>query len=189
MANTPRDLFKGFVTMEKTKLIFYLSAAVAFFPALFLGIVFFGFIVHESWHAVFCLIFGIPYSFSLIRVNFDPSPNPAVNTLIYLGGGIGAAFVSLLFFWLLTEIEKMLITKQGSSQKRQHSLLGILFSSEIVFLAMSFHGFINGIWEGLFTSSYSRIYDNSVIWDSVLVGSLLVAFVINFLRARSRSYI
>jgi hypothetical protein len=175
--------------MEKTNLIFCLFAAVFFFPALFLGIILFGFILHESWHAVFCLVFGIPYSLSLTRVSFNPSPNPAVNTLIYLSGGIGAAFVSLLSFWLLTEIEKMLATKQGSSQKRQYSLLGMLFSSEIVFLAMGFQGLINGIWEGLFTSSYSRIYDNSVIWDSVLVGSLLLAFVINFLRARSRSYI
>lgn len=172
--------------MEKTNRIFYLFAALAFFPTLLSGILFFGFVVHESGHAFLCLVFGVPYSFSLTQVGFDPSPNIAVNTLIYLGGGIGEAFVSFLFFWFFTQIEKMLISKRPWIKKRAHVLLGMLFGSEIVFLAMGFHGFVNGVWEGLFTASYSRIYDNFLIWNSILAGSLLVAFVINFLRARPR---
>lgn len=175
--------------LSRANSIFFLFALDAFFLTVLPGIVFFGLIIHESSHAFVCLIFGVPYSFSLTHVNFDRSPNPVVNTLIYLSGGIGEAFVSLLFFWLFIEIEKMLATKRASNQKRPHALLGMLFGFEIVLLAMGFHGFINGIWEGLFTPSYSLIHDNSVIWNSIFVGSLLVAFVINFVRARSRSYI
>ena len=167
--------------MEKTNRDFYLFATVAFFPALLLGILFFGFVVHEVGHAFFCLVFGIRYSLSFTQVRFEASSNPAVNTLIFLGGGIGEAFAAFLFFLSFIQIEKLVISKQGRNWKRVY---GMLFGSEIIFLAMGFHGFVNGIWEGLFTASYSRIYDNLTVWIGILVGCLLIAFATNLSRVR-----
>jgi hypothetical protein len=152
--------------MKNRNWVWVITGSLAFLSSYFFAVFFFGLIVHEASHALVCLIFGIPFAWSLTQ------------TLIYLAGGIGESLASLICFWMLTKMENKPIAKLLSHQNR----LSMIFASELVFLAMGFHGFANGIWEGFFPASYAPIHNNAAIWDTIFAISLILAIAINYKR-------
>lgn len=66
--------------------MFYVAGVAAVVIGLSAGGFVFGMLVHESSHAMVCLLFGLPYSWSLTQVVYETIPEPLVNNLVGLAG-------------------------------------------------------------------------------------------------------
>jgi hypothetical protein len=133
------------------------------FVGLPIGVFLFGQLVHEESHALACLFFKVPFIFSSSHV--DTIPLTGIPSMVIgLSGGIGEALVSLLFFRLMTIIEK---------QKGKWFWGAIGF--EIAFLAMVFTGVANSIWEGFFNKSYQANFNNNIAVLSLLSSALILS--------------
>jgi len=171
--------------MKTTDLIPWVTGYVAFLIGLFLGVFFFGMLIHESSHAIICLLFQLPFSWSLTQIVYIRSPNPLVNILVGLAGGMGQALFSLFFFWYSTFLEKRILAKNFFNKlfrERRLPILSILFGFEVAFLTIAFHGVINAIWEGLFYRSYVQIHDVFVLWWAIILICGLISFYIIYRR-------
>ena len=169
------------MSAQTTNWSFYAAGIAAFLTGLFLGAFLFGMVIHESSHAIVCILFGLPYSWSLTHVVFVSSPDPLVNILVGLAGGIGQALVSLFFFWYATTWEKRTFVKSLSDFRRP-PLLSMVFGFQLAFLTIAFQGIVNAIWEGLFHQSYEQIYANILLWSTVLVFSGTISLYIVYRR-------
>lgn len=139
------------------------SLLVAYFLALWL---------HESFHALVCSLFGIPFSWSLIQVNHAEIKSPWVNSLFNFAGGIGQASVLLFGFWLSIKTEARVASHRISNPQR---CFGVILSSEWSFLTWALQGFVNGIWEGFFNTNYQRYYNNPAIEYSIVALCLVIS--------------
>ena len=140
-----------------------------------------GTLVHESGHAIVCLLFRLPYSWSWSQVVYLRSPNPLVNNFVGLAGGMAQALFSLLFFWYVITLEKKVLVQSLYNKlfkERRSPKRSILFGFELAFLTIAFHGVINGIWEGLFYQSYDQIHDNFLVWGTIILLCGIISFYI-----------
>jgi len=170
--------------MKTTDWTFYATGIAAVLVGFFVGGFLFVMVVHESSHAMVCLIFGLPFSWSLSQVVYVRSPNSLVNILVRLAGGVGQAFFSLLFFWFVITLDKKVLV-QKLFNERKSPKRSILFGFELAFLAIAFHGVINGIWEGLFYQSYEQIHDNLLVWGIIVLFCGIISFYILY-KCQSR---
>lgn len=169
--------------VDKARIRFYAAGIVAFLFSLPVIGFLFGMVVHESGHAIACLLFGLPYSWSLTQVVYLTSQNPVINIIIRLAGGGSQALFSFFFFWCTTLFEKRLIFK-SIPEKRRSPKLSITFGFEAAFLTVAFHGVVNGIWEGLFYQHYSQNYNNTVLSGVLLLISFIVSLYIVYTRLK-----
>jgi hypothetical protein len=133
----------------------------------FIGL-FAGMLVHEEGHAVLCILYGLPFSWSLAHVVYERSPNPLINITIGLAGGFAQALSSLILLWFAINLEKNFLHAESVTDKK-HLKQGVFFGFELAFLTITFHGIINGIWEGLFYQSYEQLYDNLLVWGAIII--------------------
>lgn len=172
--------------MKSTKWPFYLGVSSSLLIGFVMGSFIFGMLVHESSHAIACLIFGLRIeSYSLTHVTCYGSSDSFVSTSVKLAGGVGQALSSLLFFWYATTFEKRALTRvvfRKAIDSRNSPILGIVLGFEAALLIVAFHGVVNGIWEGFFFDNYSRFYSN------VLLSAIIILFggIISFLVVRRR---
>ena len=169
------------MSAQTTNWSFYAAGVGAFLIGLSLGGFLFGMVAHENSHVIVCLLFGLPFSYSLTQVVYVTSSNPSVNILVGLAGGIGQTLFSLFFVWYATTWEKRAFVKSLSDFRRP-SLLSMVFGFELAFLTIAFHGIINAIWEGLFYQSYVQIHANIILWSTILVFSGIISFYIVYRR-------
>ena len=167
--------------MQTTNWSFYAAGIGAFLIGLSIGGFLFGMVVHENSHAIVCILFGLPFLWSLTQVVYVKSLNPLVNILVGLAGGTGQAVFSLFFLWYATTWEKRAFVKSLSDFRRP-PLLSMLFGFELAFLTIALHGILNAIWEGLFYQSYVQIYANVILWAIILVFSGIISFYIVYKR-------
>lgn len=129
--------------------IYAMGIAITVLAFIF-GAFLFGSVAHETSHAIVCLLFGLPFSWSLTQVTFMASSDPWVNTLVKLAGGMGQALVSLLFVWYLLILEKYALRKSPDALRL--FTRSIFFGFELSFLTIGLQGVVNGVWEGFFFS-------------------------------------
>ena len=159
----------------------YTVGIAAFLVGLLGGGFLFGNLLHESSHALACLLFGLPYLLSWGQVVYARSPDPLVNFFVRLAGGAGQASFSLLLFWYATMLEKRVLIRTVQNLKRSLDL-SMLFGFELAFLTIAFHGIITGIVESLFYQSYLQTYDNFLIWGTIVLICGITSFVILYER-------
>lgn len=176
--NVSQKIRRCFSDAEKRT--FYAAGIAAALVGLLFGDLIFGMLVHESSHAMVCLLFGLPYSWSWTQVVYLRSANPVVNHFVGLAGGMAQAFFSLLFSWYIITLEEVIVGRL--SNERRSPKQSILFGFELAFLTIAFHGVINGIWEGLFYQSYEQIHDNSLLWGTIIFLCGVISFYILYKR-------
>jgi len=147
-----------------------------------LGGPFIGMLIHENSHAIACLMFGLPYLWSLTHVVYVASPDPLVNIIVRLAGGLGQALVALLFFWYVTKLEKhfssRIFFKQLLDEKKS-PIRSMLYGFEIAFLTIAFHGIITGVWEGFFFESYSKnVHNYFLLVPIILLCGIVSVYII-----------
>jgi len=147
----------------------YVNIQIPFFVAIIglsISVPLFGYLIHESSHALGCIIFNIPFNYSLSYVTplVDVSRTPFV--IIGLMGGFGEALGSLLTFCMAIYFEKR-------SAKWFLAMTGL----EVAFLTMVIMGIINSVMEGLFYQIYQNIFNNAA--------TLLLLFSLAILAATS----
>jgi len=107
----------------------YAVGIAAFLVGLLGGGFLFGVLLHESSHALACLLFGLPYRLSWGQVVYARSQNPLVNFFVRFAGGAGQALFSLFFFWCATIWRKRVLTRSVPDLKRSLDL-SMLFGFE-----------------------------------------------------------
>lgn len=140
-------------------------------------------LAHESSHAVVCLLFRLPYSWSWNEVVYVRSPNNLVNLAVRLAGGMGQSSFSLLFFWYLGQFERKFLA--GKSNETKSYVHNIVFGFRLAFLTISFHGIITGLVEGLLYEVYAQTHDNIFLWGLVVVLCGIISFRVLHKLARS----
>lgn len=93
---------KPLLKLQLTRL---LIITVTFIVGILIGFYFFSQSVHEFGHAVACWFFNIPFVYSTSHVDTIPLTGIS-NTVIGIAGGLFEALAALIFFWLMTVIEK-----------------------------------------------------------------------------------
>jgi len=158
--------------MEKLSIIFSFFFLVGLSLAGFLC----GMLLHESGHAIACLLLGIPYSFSLTHVTFNESSIPLVNIVVRLAGGITQTLFSFLFLLLIRnyreESSEIKFFREDKSLK-----LGLFLGFEYAFVAVALHGIINSIWEGFFYEHYEKNYNNPIFVLVITLTFLIAGFM------------
>jgi hypothetical protein len=131
------------------------------FP-LFIGLIVFGAIIHESGHAIACGLFGCPYSISVSQVVYDSSSlNASANMLIRFSGG---------FFGAICCIISLFLASKGDKKGSYYSLA--LLGSELAFLSLAIFEVFTAIWEGAFYENYLVYYNNGFTTLILLIVSM-----------------
>jgi len=173
---------------SKEKIIFYLMGIAAVSIGISLGGPFIGMLIHENSHAIACLMFGLPYSWSLTHVVYVISPDPLVNIIVRLAGGLGQALVALLLFWYATKLEKTfssrILFKQLLDEKRS-PIRSMFYGFELALLTIAFHGIVTGIWEGFFFESYTENIHNYFLLVPIILLCGILSFYIIYRRYNS----
>jgi hypothetical protein len=129
---------------------------------------------HESSHAIVLMSAGIPFDFSVnpfAESHARPlAPVPDTTYRIFnLAGGLGAATVMGLLFFLVTRLE--------NRTKNSRVILAAV-GVEAVFLYFTFQQIGTGLWEGVLTENYHNMYNDPLSRGLVISTSLIIAVII-----------
>lgn len=139
----------------------------------------FGALIHETGHALACLLLGLPFYMTSTSVVYAHAhPNSPAGILVGLAGGLLQALFSLILFWFATIWEKKVLFKKASDFKRLK--LFMVFGAKVGFLTMTFKAAINGILEGLFYQSYLQIHSDATFWARIIFICGIISFIIFF---------